>query len=469
MTQTLRQLWRSVGFRLAFYYGLLVAITMLAALAIVYMQTVGVLQQRMVRQVAASMQQLMVRYDARGADGVAGEISNALSDGRNSDNEIYLLTDHDGNKRAGNLDQMPSAAPDAGDGVHRRVVRAGQTVVAYIVIRHLPDGGQLVVGHDLRDQESIESLVASASAAAGIVAVLLLIGGTFVFRQELERSVGAVRRTAARIAAGELQERVAPSGQEDEFALLEHDINAMLDRIQSLMDGVRHVSNTIAHNLRTPLTRVLVRLRTVEAALHAQGLQGPQEHPQREAVATAIRELEELAVVFEKLLQIAEVEAGARRQQFAPVALHVIADDVAELYEAVAEARGIVLLREPADMAVALGDRDLLAGAAANLLDNALKYAGNAMEGGTGATVRIGTHTVDGRAQLFVQDNGPGIPAAEYERIGVRFHRLDRSTPGHGLGLASVQAVVALHGGRLQFADARPGLRACIDLPMADD
>lgn len=455
MIRTLRQLWRSVGFRLAFYYGLLVAITMLAALAIVYMQTVGVLQQRMVRQVEASVQQLMVRYDARGADGVAGEISNALSDGRNSDNEIYLLTDRAGNKLAGNLDQVPSAAPDAGDGVHRRVVRAGQTVIAYIVLRPLPDGGQLVVGHDLRDQESIESLVASASAAAGIVAVLLLIGGTFVFRQELERSVGAVRRTAARIAAGELQERVAPSGEEDEFALLEHDINAMLDRIQSLMDGVRHVSNTIAHNLRTPLTRVLVRLRAVEAALQAQD-------PQREAVATAIRELEELAVVFEKLLQIAEVEAGARRQQFAPVALHVIADDVAELYEAVAEMQGIALLREPADIAVALGDRDLLAGAAANLLDNALKYAG------TGATVRIGTHTVDGRAQLFVQDNGPGIPAAEYERIGVRFHRLDRSTPGHGLGLASVQAVVALHGGRLQFADARPGLRACIDLPMAD-
>jgi signal transduction histidine kinase len=455
MIRTLRQLWRSVGFRLAFYYGLLVAITMLAALAIVYMQTVGVLQQRMVRQVEASVQQLMVRYDARGADGVAGEISNALSDGRNSDNEIYLLTDREGNKLAGNLDQVPSAAPDAGDGVHRRVVRAGQTVIAYIVLRPLPDGGQLVVGHDLRDQESIESLVASASAAAGIVAVLLLIGGTFVFRQELERSVGAVRRTAARIAAGELQERVAPSGEEDEFALLEHDFNAMLDRIQSLMDGVRHVSNTIAHNLRTPLTRVLVRLRAVEAALQAQD-------PQREAVATAIRELEELAVVFEKLLQIAEVEAGARRQQFAPVALHVIADDVAELYEAVAEMQGIALLREPADIAVALGDRDLLAGAAANLLDNALKYAG------TGATVRIGTHTVDGRAQLFVQDNGPGIPAAEYERIGVRFHRLDRSTPGHGLGLASVQAVVALHGGRLQFADARPGLRACIDLPMAD-
>jgi signal transduction histidine kinase len=147
------------------------------------------------------------------------------------------------------------------------------------------------------------------------------------------------------------------------------------------------------------------------------------------------------------------------------VALHVIADDVAELYEAVAEMQGITLLREPADHAVALGDRDLLAGAAANLLDNALKYAAN---GGKGATVRVGTHTVDGRAQLVVQDDGPGIPSAEYEHLGVRFHRLDRSTPGHGLGLASVQAVVALHGGRLQFSDARPGLRACIDLPTAD-
>jgi signal transduction histidine kinase len=456
MIPALRQLWRSVGFRLAFYYGLLVAITMLASLAIVYMQTVGVLQQRMVRQVAASVQQLVVRHEARGAEGVAGEIGHLLADDRHSDNEVYLLVDRAGRKLAGNLDQMPSSAPDAGDGVHRRVLRGGQGAIAYLVMRPLPDGATLVVGHDLRDQESIESLVASASAAAGIVAVLLLIGGTFVFRQELERSVGAVRRTAARIAAGELQERVAPSGEEDEFALLEQDINAMLDRIESLMDGVRHVSNTIAHNLRTPLTRVLVRLRAVELGL-------PPDDAQRGAVATAIRELEELAVVFEKLLQIAEVEAGARRQQFAPVALHVIADDVAELYEAVAEVQGIVLRRMPCEAATALGDRDLLAGAVANLVDNALKYCG------AGAVVCIGTQTVNGRAQLFVQDDGPGIPAAERERIGVRFHRLDRSTPGHGLGLASVRAVIALHGGQLAFEDAAPGLRARIDLPGAGD
>ncbi|MBO9514525.1 MAG: HAMP domain-containing protein [Variovorax sp.] len=456
MTGALRQLWRSVGFRLAFYYGLLVAITMLISLAIVYMQTVGVLHQRMLRQVAGSVKQLVARHEAEGLDAVASDVALALADGRNADSEIFLLLDPAGRRLAGNLDERPAAAPDAGGGAHWSVVRAGERVAAYVVMQPLAGGALLVVGHDLRDQALIESLVKNASAAAGIVAVLLLIGGTFVFRQELERSVGSVRRTAARIAAGELQERVAPTGEGDEFARLEGDINAMLDRIQSLMDGVRHVSDTIAHNLRTPLTRVLMRLRDVEQRLGAGDAQ-------KDSVQTAIAELEELAVVFEKLLQIAEVEAGARRQEFDAVSLHVIADDVWALYEAVAEMRGIALLREPAEPATARGDRDLLAGALANLVDNALKYAP------AGATVRIGTQTLDGRALTSVQDTGPGIPEAGLARVGERFHRLDPAVPGHGLGLASVKAVAALHGGRLHLANARPGLRACIDLPAQED
>ncbi|MDM0026353.1 sensor histidine kinase [Variovorax saccharolyticus] len=455
MIEALRQLWRSVGFRLAFYYGLLVAITMLVSLAIVYMQTVGVLHQRMLRQVAGSVKQLVARHEADGIDAVALDIAVALSDGRNADSEIYLLLDPGQRRIAGNLDERPALAPDAGGDAYRSVVRGRERLTAYVVARPLADGSLLVVGHDLQDQESIESLVRNASAAAGIVAVLLLVGGTFVFRQELERSVGAVRRTAARIAAGELQERVAPTGEGDEFARLEQDINAMLDRIQSLMDGVRHVSDTIAHNLRTPLTRVLMRLRDVERRLAVADTQ-------RESVATAIGELEELAVVFEKLLQIAEVEAGARRRHFDAVALNTIADDVWELYEAVAEMQGIALLREPIEAAEARGDRDLIASAVANLVDNALKYAG------AGAVVRIGTRTVEGRALISVQDTGPGIPAAQLERVGARFHRLHPAIPGHGLGLASVKAIVALHGGRLQLSDAQPGLCVSIDLPAIE-
>ncbi len=451
MIDTAKRLWRSVGFRLAFYYGLLVAITMIAALAVVNLQTVSLLHQRMVRQVALAAHYLVASADEGGTRAVVAAIAEALNDGRNSDNEIYLLTDREGRKLAGNLDQLPEAT--GGRELRpRRVQRDGRAVEAYLVVHALPDGGTLVVGQDLRDQALIERLVASASAAAGIVATLLLIGGTFVFRQELERSVGAVRRTAARIAAGELQERVELSDEDDEFALLNREINAMLDRIESLMDGVRHVSNTIAHDLRTPLTRILVRLRQAEQADVA-----PAER--REAIRAAIREIEELTGMFEKLLQIAEAEAGARRRGFRPVELGVIADDVVELYEAVAEAQGAVLRREPAEAVQVSGDRDLLAGAVANLVDNALKYAGR------GATVRIGTRAQAGRVVLTVQDDGPGVPPAELERLGARFHRLDRGRPGHGLGLASAKAVAALHGGDLCFEDAGPGLRAVIELP----
>ncbi|WP_418127316.1 ATP-binding protein [Variovorax sp. KK3] len=453
MIAALRLLWRSVGFRLAFNYGLLVAITMLVALAVIYMQTVGVMHQRTARQVTVLAQQLATRFEVGGADAVAVDVMRALADEHDAANEIYLLVDRMGRIVAGNLDAVPEMAP--GTGTQQRVLRAGRPVSAYLVSHVLSDGGFIVVGHDLRDQETIESLVASASAAAGMVAVLLLIGGIFVFRQELERSVGAVRRTVQRIAAGEMQERVALTAEADEFAHLHHEVNAMLDRIQLLMDGVRHVSDTIAHNLRTPLTRILLGLRDAQRA-------GAPAQAKEEAIGAAIRELEGLTVVFEKLLQIAEAEAGARRRQFEAVALDEVAGDMVELYEPVAEAHGATLRHDPPDPAHVPGDRDLLAGVIANLIENALKYAG------AGAEVRVGTRRVGSHVLLCVQDDGPGIPFDEHQRIGTRFHRLDRSQPGHGLGLASVRAVAALHGGRVRFEDAAPGLRVELELPVFD-
>ncbi len=450
----IRRAWRSIGFRLAFYYGLLVSITMLCALAILHLQTVGVMQQRMARHVATSMQQLMHTLQQGGEQAVAREIARILADGRDSDNEIYLLLDARQERLAGNLDQVPPRGLTDGAGVlQTRVQRAGNSITAYLMLRTLPQGGLLIVGQDLRDQESLESLVGSASLAAGIVAVLLLLGGTFVFRQELERSVGEVRRTAARIAEGNLRERVHLSAQDDEFGRLEHDINAMLDRIEALMDGVRHVSDSIAHNLRTPLSRILMRLRAASAA-------DVGESARQEALARSIHDIEELTAVFEKLLQIAEAEAGTRRRQFGAIALHEIAIDVVDLYEPVAEARGVALSDAGVEHAIALGDRDLVASAVANLVDNALKYAG------MGATVQVQCRLRDdGGAEIVVQDNGPGIPAEARERVGTRFFRLVHDQPGHGLGLASVRAIASLHGGSLVLEDVQPGLRARLLLP----
>lgn len=442
------RLWGSVGFRLASLCAFLVALTMLVALGVVYLQTVGLMQARMLRQLRHELQQLSLRAAEGGLEAAAAEMQRLLSDQQDVDGEIYLLVDRDGRMLAGNLDRVP--ATPTGGGTPQRVERRGERISARLLVHRLPDGSRLYVGHDLRDQEAIESLVANASAAASMVAGLLLIGGVFVFRQQLERSVGDVRRTVARIAGGALHERASLSGSDDEFELLRREFNLMLDRIELLMDGVRHVSDAVAHNLRTPLTRVLLRLRSA---------QQPAGGRQAQAIGAAIEELESLAVMAHKLLQIAEAEAGARRRAFEVLALDELAARMVELYEPAAQAQGVVLQHQPTEGAALWGDAELLAGLVGNLLDNAFKFAG------PGARVRIGTCGLDAQVLLVVQDDGTGVAAADLERLGTRFLRLHEAVPGHGLGLASVRAVAALHGGKVRFLDAAPGLRVEVELP----
>jgi len=450
-----RQLWTSLGFQLALSYGLLVTVILSAALAVVYMQTLGVMHQSVQRQVLAMEQQLMARFAYGGSAALAAEIDRFLTDGLHTDLELYLLIDSQGLPVAGNIAHEGSTQAWVDAARQSTLVRAGRTITAQLIARPLPDGGLLVVGLDLQELLAIEALIGRASATAGIVSFVLILGGAFMLRAELERRIASLRRTAARVRAGELQQRVELQGDEDEFTLLKHDINAMLDRIQVLMDGVRTASDSIAHNLRTPLTRALLHLEAAQ--------DGEMPNAQRHLViGAAMRDLKDLTATFEKLLQIAEAESGTYRRRFAPVPLHAVADDVVELYDALAESDGARLVREPREQALVNGDRDLLADALATLVDNALKY------GGVGATVRVGTFVAGGAVRLTVQDDGPGIASAEYSRIGTRFYRIDRSKPGYGLGLASVRAIVALHGGVLRFQDARPGLRVEVELPLRE-
>ena len=314
------------------------------------------------------------------------------------------------------------------------------------------DGSQLFVGNDLHDQETMDSLVTRGIALACAVAFVLLVGGLFVFRQELDRSVEPIRRTLTRVAAGEIKERVEPLGQEDEFALLGNDINQMLDRIEVLMNGVRHVSDTIAHNLRTPLTRILLRLRTAAEDTSATAIQ-------KKHIEDAIADVEELTLVFEKLLQIAEAEAGARRIDFQPVSLSAVVSEVVDFYQAVAEVQDAEIRLDVSGSPVVMGDPDLLAGAISNLVDNALKY------GGIGTKVMLKSEVTRDRVLLTIEDDGPGIPVQELNKLGTRFFRLDRNMRGHGLGLASVVAMVTMHGGRISFDSATPGLKVFLEFP----
>lgn len=451
MKQPLFKPWGSVAFRMAFNYSALLVLSMLILLAIFYMQTVNVLQSRIDRQIASNSQRLENDFAAHGVASLELQIRDILRDGVYSDTEIYLLVDASGEKVIGNIPAVPREFKGKVGLIQARVIRNGRKAIGRMHIQRLSDGSTLVVGSDINHQLEIEQLFDRASLIAGSIGLLMSVIGALLFRRELRQRISGIQQLVTHIEAGDLSQRIPASQQEDEFSRLNRDINRMLDQQQRLMDGVRHVSNTIAHNLRTPLTRIRLRLMKSEH----EGVQA-----REEALQFALQEIDELSVIFDKLLSLAEVESGTHRQIFSPVSLNDVVADVVEFYEPVAEEKSIQLSVAFGANPVINGDRELLASAIGNLLDNALKYVDD------GASVSIRT-TLDGSgASIIVQDNGAGIPAAELSRIGTHFYRLDRSRPGYGLGLASVRAIALLHGGNLVFADAKPGLIAQMTLTV---
>jgi signal transduction histidine kinase len=449
--------WGTVAFRLALSYGLLAIGSMSVISAAFYFGTVGVLERSTDAKLLSLSTRLAGHFESRDGEGLRQEIQQLLVDGIEQDTEVYLLVAPDGREVVGNIFGWTQKSAPLDRLTDLAVMRNGRPSLSRLLPRLLPDGSILVVGRDLQDQREIERLVWRALLAGGVTAVLLAIGGALLFRRQLEHRVGAIRRTALEIEAGDLSRRIPISDVEDEFARLNRDINRMLDRIEHLMDGVRHVSNAIAHDLRTPLGRIRSRL---EEALRP----GDSMAQLAGTARFAIQQVDELIQMLDRLLQIAEAESGTRRQSFAPVPLASVLNDVVELYDATAEAEGITLVSEIAGRPIALGDKNLLTSALANLIDNALKYAGS------GSTVQVRAIEERDTVALLVQDDGPGIPPTERARVVDRFYRLDQSRrlPGNGLGLSIVTAIASLHWGKLDLTDASPGLIARVVLPRAE-
>jgi len=448
--------WGTVAFRLALSYGLLAIGSMSVISVAFYFGTVGVLERSTDAKLLSLSKRLVDHFESRGDEGLRQEIQQLLVDGIDQDTEVYLLVAPDGRKIVGNIFGWTQKSAPLDSLTDMAVMRNGRPSFSRLLPRPLSDGSILVVGRDLQDKREIERLVWHSLLAGGAVALPLAIGGALLFRRQLEHRVGAIRRTALEIEAGDLSRRIPIPDVEDEFARLNRDINRMLDRIEHLMDGVRHVSNAIAHDLRTPLGRIRSRLEEALSPGDSAELAG--------TARFAIQQVDELIQMLDRLLQIAEAESGARRQSFAPVLLASVVSDVVELYDATAEAEGITLTSEIEGRPIVLGDKNLLTSALANLIDNALKYAGS------GSTVQVRAIEERDTVSVIVQDNGPGIPPTERARVVDRFYRLDqsRSLPGNGLGLSIVTAIASLHWGELDLADASPGLIARIVLPRAD-
>ena len=448
----MRNLHRSIAARLALGYGVLVVVSISIVCAVFYFGTIGVLDRSVDRKLTLLSERLAALYLQGGSSRTTAEIAHLLTDRTDSDTEIFLLVDADGRRVAGNLSSWPDVGSPVGHLLHRDVTREGRRVPARMLIRDLAGGARLFVGRDMEEGKSIRSLVLRSLAYGGGVAILLVVAGAWLFRRQLEARIGQIRRTAGEIEAGDLSRRI-PVSSEDEFGLLSRDINRMLDRIEHLMEGVRHVSNAIAHDLRTPLGRIRNKL---DGALRQQqGVAGYES-----AAQAAIDDIDDLTRVFDKLLQIAAAESGMRPENFDDIDLHQIGADIVEMYEATADEQGVLLVQMYGDGVPARGDRNLLGSALASLVDNAIKYAG------PGATVEVSAGSDAHGNWLAVRDNGPGVPTEELPKLTQRFYRLDKSRhlPGNGLGLSIVAAIAALHGGSLEIEDAAPGLRVRLRL-----
>lgn len=380
---------------------------------------------------------------------------------RRPGSSIYVLSNFQGEVLAANVTDLPIGLLDKEGTRFTTYNRPDDPVakshVAFVQTMFLPGGYRLLVGRDIEERDTLRDLVARpAQWAVVLIVVLGLAGGVFVTRRVLKR-IDSMTATAETIMAGNLSGRLALAGTEDEFDRLAHSLNAMLDRIEGLMVGLKEVSDNIAHDLKTPLTRL--RNRAEEALRTART-----EEAWRAALEATIEESAGLIRTFDALLMIARAEAGQGRATMGDVDLAEIAEAVSELYEPLADEQGLDLTVS-AVPATVHGVKELLAQALSNLIDNAIKY-GRPADGGRG---RIAvTLTRDGaEAVLAVADTGPGIPAADRERVVERFVRLEasRTRPGSGLGLSLVGAVARLHGGTLAFSDNRPGLVATFRLP----
>jgi signal transduction histidine kinase len=332
---------------------------------------------------------------------------------------------------------------------------------ALIRVFQLPSGFRLLVGRDLEERERLHDIVLAAGRwSLAIVIVLGVAGGFFVTRRVLKR-VDAMTDTTRKIMDGDLAGRLPIAGTGDELDRLATNLNAMLERIEGLMYGFKEVSDNIAHDLKTPLTRL--RNRCEEALRLAED-----ESQYRAALESTIEESDALIRTFNALLMIARAESGEARENMTEFDAAEVAQDVSELYEPLADTKGLAL-RVEATPAPVKGNRELVSQALANLVDNAIKYAepqGHAANG-TPAEILVTAGSEGDRIKLAVRDGGPGIPESDRAHAIERFVRLEqsRTKPGSGLGLSLAAAVARLHGGELKLEDNAPGLKAVLDLP----
>lgn len=471
---SLWQLWRTTTVRLTALFILIFVIFSIILLGYMAYQSSIAIQGQQARDIEREISQLRNIDQSQGIRALAFAVQRLAS--RPGPGIYYLGTDV-GQMVAGNVGVFPPGVL-AAEGIYTftydrgRIFTdapprppeaenndGGQALVRTVL---LDSGFRLVVGRDIVERRGFTAIIFGGLlfGVGGIIVFSVIAGGLTAMR--VLRRIDTINATSQKIMSGNMSERVPVTRRNDEFDGLASNLNEMLDRIELLMQGLKEVTDNVAHDLKTPLTRLRNR---AEVALR----DDKDADAQRDALETTIAESDQLIRTFNALLMIARAEAGAPSGAFAQTDISAIVEDMSELYGPAAEEAGATLTTDVEEGLILRANRELLGQAVVNLLENALKYGVESKYGESEAKreICISARRDNGRIILEVADNGPGIPEADRERVLERFVRLEKSRTeqGSGLGLALVAAVAHMHKGKLRLEDNQPGLRAVVTLP----
>lgn len=443
--------FKSSAFRITLVYVLLFGLSVSIILGFVYWSTIVYKTNQTDVDINAEIQELTDVYNRKGYPGLVTLMSERVQP-RPGDPTLYLLADYQFQPLVSNMSGWPRMSVDRKGGwldfKLSRIREGGDTAFSVRARAVLLDNRyNLLVGQSMKDLTTLKALVGRALMWGLMLTVALGIIGGLMMRRTLSSRLGSINQTSRKIMQGDLRRRIATSGTGDEFDELAGNLNSMLDQIEHGVEGVRRVSDNIAHDLKTPLARL--KNRVEELKIRVAG------RPEEElAVDQIIDEADGLLATFNALLRIARIEYSEQRKGFKSVDLNSILYDLLELYEPLIEEKGQRLNIDICQTIEISADRDMLFQAFANLLDNAIKYTPDQ------GVITIRSVKEGVNWYIEIADNGPGIPEDAHEKVVLRFYRLDqsRTTPGSGLGLALVFAVLKLHKLDLSFSDNHPGL-----------
>lgn len=449
------RLVKTTTFRLALLYTAVFAGSVGALFVFVFINTSVFAERQTEAAIEAEVTGFQDTFRREGVAGLVSAINRRIDPNFRTDG-IYILTSPTQQRLAGNLNAWPSDVRNDDLWINFSIVDMQAADAATADVRGLqfliPGGYRLLVGRDIRDARDFRAqLLRSLNIGLGITVALGVLGG-FLFSRTIMGRVERITQTCRRIMRGDLSQRIDSSGQSDELSRLSESVNEMLDQIERLMNGMREVSDNVAHDLRTPLNRLRVRL---EIAANS-----ATDEKEKEELEEAIADADGLLATFSSLLRIARAEASLRRS-FDDLDLGSIVEDVVDLYQPLAEDKNVHFDSNIDFSVKGWGDSNLVAQALANLVDNAVKYTPD------GGTVTVSLKNDGGLARVEIADSGPGIPESYREKVFERLYRLDnsRTTPGSGLGMSLVSAVAKSHGLDVSLGDNGPGLVVTVTFP----